>query len=79
MMLVMPGLHSAALTSTMLHELGDVSEIGPILMGLEKPVQIANMGSTVSEILTQAAMAAVDAIENRQQQVKELPKAKKAL
>jgi malate dehydrogenase (oxaloacetate-decarboxylating)(NADP+) len=65
--LVMPALHSAAIASTMLHELGDVSEIGPILMGLEKPVQIASMGSSVSEILTQAAMAAIDAIENKRQ------------
>ncbi|MCH2546766.1 MAG: NADP-dependent malic enzyme [Alphaproteobacteria bacterium] len=65
--LVMPALHSAAIASTMLHELGDVSEIGPILMGLEKPVQITPMGSSVSEVITQAALAAIDAIENRKQ------------
>lgn len=61
--LVMPALHSAAISSTMLHELGDVVEIGPILHGLSLPVQIAPMGSTVSEIVTQAVMAALDAIE----------------
>jgi malate dehydrogenase (oxaloacetate-decarboxylating)(NADP+) len=65
--LIMPALHSAAIASTMLHELGDVSEIGPILMGLEKPVQICPMGSGVSDILTQAAMAALDAIESKKQ------------
>lgn len=61
--LVMPALHSANIASSMLHELGDVVEIGPVLTGLEKPVQIAQMGSTVSEILTLAALAAIDAIE----------------
>src|SRR5690606_29200796 len=61
--LVMPALHSAAISSTMLHELGDVVEIGPILHGLSLPVQIAPMGSTESEIVTQAVMAALDAIE----------------
>lgn len=65
--LIMPALHSAAIASTMLHELGDVAEIGPILMGMDQPVQLAPMGSTVSEILTQAAMAAIDAIENKKQ------------
>ncbi len=65
--LIMPALHSANIASTMLHELGDVVEIGPILMGLAKPVQIVPMGSNLTEILTQAALAAVDAIEAKQQ------------
>lgn len=65
--LVMPALHSAAISSSLLHEMGDISEIGPILMGLEQPVQITPMGSTVSEIITQAALAAVDAIEYKKQ------------
>jgi malate dehydrogenase (oxaloacetate-decarboxylating)(NADP+) len=65
--LVMPALHSAAISSSLLHEMSDVSEIGPILMGLEQPVQITPMGSTVSEIITQAALAAVDAIEYKKQ------------
>ena len=63
--LVMPALHSASIASTMLSELGDAKQIGPILMGLERPVQIVKMGSSISDIITLAAMAAVDAIEEQ--------------
>ncbi|MBM3618922.1 MAG: hypothetical protein FJX23_10335, partial [Alphaproteobacteria bacterium] len=62
-----PALHTAAISSTMLHELGDVVSIGPILMGLKKPVQIVTMGANVNDLLTSAAMAAIDAIENKQE------------
>lgn len=75
--LIMPALHTANIASHMLHELGDVVSIGPLLIGLEKPAQIAMMGSTVSEILTVAAMAAVDAIEE-QAKIKPAPTAKKS-
>lgn len=62
--LIMPALHTANIASSMLHELGDAIEIGPMLMGFCKPVQIAQMGSTVSDLLTLSAMAAIEAIEN---------------
>ncbi|HEU5048047.1 MAG TPA: NADP-dependent malic enzyme [Rickettsiales bacterium] len=61
--LVMPALHSAHISSKMLQELGDGVTIGPIIIGLEKPVQIAQMNSTVSDIINLAAIAAIDAIE----------------
>ncbi len=61
--LIMPALHSAHISSKMLQELGDGVTIGPIMMGLEKPVQIAQMNSNVSDLLNLAAVAAVDAIE----------------
>jgi malate dehydrogenase (oxaloacetate-decarboxylating)(NADP+) len=61
--LIMPALHSASISSKLLQALGGGTVIGPVLTGLEKSVQIVQMGSTVSEILNMAAFAAVDAIE----------------
>ncbi|MBM3565182.1 MAG: NADP-dependent malic enzyme [Alphaproteobacteria bacterium] len=60
--LVMPGLHSAQISSKLLHQLGGHTVLGPILLGLSKPVQIVPMGSTVSEIVTMAALAACEAV-----------------
>lgn len=62
--LIMPALHSANISSKLLQELGGGTLIGPILIGLEKPVQIASMRSSVSDILNMAAFAAIDAIED---------------
>lgn len=56
--LVMPGLQSANLSAKMLRELGGETVIGPMLIGMEKPVQIASMSSTASELLTLALLAA---------------------
>src|SRR3546814_7274203 len=44
--LVMPGLQSANLSAKLLRELGGDAIIGPMLVGMEKPVQIATMGSS---------------------------------
>lgn len=56
--LVMPGLQSANLSAKLLRELGGDSVIGPMLVGLEKPVQVATMASTASELVTLAVLAA---------------------
>jgi malate dehydrogenase (oxaloacetate-decarboxylating)(NADP+) len=61
--LIMPALHSAHISSKMLQELGDGVTIGPIIIGLDKPAQIAQMNATVSDIINLAAIAAIDAIE----------------
>ncbi|MEM7616993.1 MAG: NADP-dependent malic enzyme [Pseudomonadota bacterium] len=65
--LVMPALHSANISASLLQELGGGFLIGPILDGLEKPVQIMNMGIDANEILNFAALAAVDAIDDEEQ------------
>jgi malate dehydrogenase (oxaloacetate-decarboxylating)(NADP+) len=74
--LIMPALHSASISSKLLQELGGGTLIGPMLIGLEKPVQIVQMGSNVSEILNMAALAAATAIEedNQTSNVKSLKK-----
>ena len=56
--LVMPGLQSANLSAKLLRELGGDSVIGPMLVGMEKPVQVATMGSNASELVTLAVLAA---------------------
>jgi len=56
--LVMPGLQAANISAKLLRELGGDSMIGPILIGMEKPVQVAPMVSTASELVTLAVLAA---------------------
>ena len=56
--LVMPGLQSANISANLLRELGGDEMIGPMLVGMEKPVQIAPMTSTASELVTLAVLAA---------------------
>ncbi|MBN8511500.1 MAG: NADP-dependent malic enzyme [Rickettsiales bacterium] len=60
--LIMPGLHSAAISTHLLEELAGGIFIGPILDGFEYPVQIVGVGSSATEILKVAAFAAIDAI-----------------
>ncbi|HEX4874729.1 MAG TPA: NADP-dependent malic enzyme [Sphingorhabdus sp.] len=55
--LVMPGLQSANLSAKLLRELGGDQVIGPMLVGMEKPVQIATMSSSASEIVALAVLA----------------------
>lgn len=56
--LIMPAFHSAAIATKMLQELGDATVIGPLIVGLDKPVQIVQLGATDSEIVNMAAVAA---------------------
>ena len=56
--LVMPAIHSASISSKLMAELGGSTVIGPVLVGLEKSVQIVPMGSTVSNLVNLAALAA---------------------
>jgi malate dehydrogenase (oxaloacetate-decarboxylating)(NADP+) len=60
--LVMPGLHSANITSQVMEKLGGGTVIGPLLVGLAKPAQIVTLGATVGDLVNTAALAAYDAI-----------------
>ena len=55
--LVMPAFHSAAISTKMLQELGGATVIGPLIVGLEKPVQIVSLGGRDSDIVNMAALA----------------------
>jgi malate dehydrogenase (oxaloacetate-decarboxylating)(NADP+) len=59
--LVMPAIHSAAISTKLVQALGGATLIGPLLVGLEKSVQIVSLGASVNEILTAATFAAYDA------------------
>ncbi len=61
--LVMPGLHSANIGAKLLQQLGRSTVIGPLLIGLDKPAQIAPLGTTLSELVNLAALTARDAID----------------
>jgi malate dehydrogenase (oxaloacetate-decarboxylating)(NADP+) len=56
--LVMPGLQSASLSAKLLKALGGENILGPYLLGLELPVQIAPMTATASDLVTLAVLAA---------------------
>jgi len=56
--LIMPAYHSAAIATKMLQELGGSTVIGPLLVGLDKPVQIVSLGAKDSDIVNMAALAA---------------------
>jgi malate dehydrogenase (oxaloacetate-decarboxylating)(NADP+) len=56
--LIMPALDPANIAAKLMQELGGGTVIGPLLLGLEKPVQIVPMGASVSQIVTMAALAA---------------------
>ncbi|MEL7544525.1 MAG: NADP-dependent malic enzyme, partial [Pseudomonadota bacterium] len=58
--LVMPAFHSASISTDMVKELGNCTVIGPLLVGLSKPVQIVRLGARDNEILNAAALAAYD-------------------
>jgi malate dehydrogenase (oxaloacetate-decarboxylating)(NADP+) len=56
--LVMPGLQSANLSAKLLSELGGDAVIGPMLVGMAQPVQIATMTASASDLLTLAVLGA---------------------
>jgi len=60
--LVMPGLHSANISFKLVHQIGSVSVIGPIMIGGAHPFQIVQMGASVADIVQTAVLAAHDAI-----------------
>ena len=59
--LIMPGQHSAAISYKMLKTLGDTKVIGPLLIGLGLPIEIAPLRSSTSEIINLASIAAYSA------------------
>jgi malate dehydrogenase (oxaloacetate-decarboxylating)(NADP+) len=58
--LIMPAIHSAAISTQLIESLGGATVIGPILLGLSKAVQITPLSASVSRILQMATVAAYD-------------------
>jgi len=61
--MIFPNLESANITYKLLKELYKVDSIGPIMMGMGKPVHIFQLGASVEEMVNMAAVAVVDAQE----------------
>ncbi len=59
--LVFPNLASANIAYKLLMEIGGAETIGPILLGMKKPVHVLQLGSSIREIVNMAAIAVVDA------------------
>ena len=59
--LIFPTLDSANITYKLLKELNNADSIGPIMMGMRKPVHILQLGASVDEIVNMAAIAVIDA------------------
>jgi len=56
--LVVPARHSASISVKLMQEMAGATVIGPILTGVDKPIQICSTGSTVNDILNMAVIAA---------------------
>jgi malate dehydrogenase (oxaloacetate-decarboxylating)(NADP+) len=59
--LIFPDLNSGNICYKLLHHLGEAEAIGPILMGMNKPVHVLQRGDDVNDIVNMAAIAVVDA------------------
>ena len=59
--LIMPGQHSAAISYKLMKTLGETKVIGPLLIGLGQPIEVAPLRSSTSEIINLASVAAYSA------------------
>ena len=64
--LIFPNLESANITYKLLKELNKVDSIGPIMLGMGKPVHIFQLGASVEEMVNMAAIAVIDAQVKKQ-------------
>ncbi|WP_414000072.1 NADP-dependent malic enzyme [Flavobacterium sp. W1B] len=63
--LIFPNLDSANITYKLLKELNKVDSIGPIMLGMGKPVHIFQLGASVEEMVNMAAITVIDAQEKQ--------------
>ncbi|MGV6830977.1 MAG: NADP-dependent malic enzyme [bacterium] len=68
--LVFPNLDSANITYKLLKELNKADNIGPIMMGLDKPVHILQLDASVDEIVNMTAIAVIDAQKKQKRDLK---------
>ncbi len=73
--LVFPNLESGNIAYKLLQELGDAEAVGPILLGMNKPVHVLQLGSSVREIVNMVTIAVTD-VQAREKLVKKTSKKK---
>ena len=66
--LIFPDLNSANISYKLIKSLNNIETIGPIIMGIKKPVHILQLGSSVDEIVNMVCVAVVDAQEKEKNQ-----------
>ena len=59
--LIFPNLEAANITYKLFKEVHGADSIGPVILGLSKPVHVLQLGASVDEMVNMAALAAVDA------------------
>ncbi len=59
--LIFPNLSSANIAYNLLHEVANIDMMGPVMLGLKKPVHVLQLGASVREIVDMVAIAVVDA------------------
>ena len=74
--LIFPNLDSANSNYKLLKELNGVESIGPIMLGMRKPVHILQLGASVEEIVNMAAVAVVDAQQKAKYKIRKKQAAK---
>ena len=67
--LIFPNLESANITYKLMKELHKVDSIGPIMLGMSKPVHIFQLGASVEEMVNMAAIAVIDAQEKEKKRL----------
>jgi len=72
--LIFPNLESANITYKLLKELNKVDSIGPIMLGMGKPVHIFQLGASVEEMVNMAVIAVIDAQEKQKKQKQKIRK-----
>ena len=72
-MLIFPNLSAGNIAYKLLHHLGGATAIGPILVGMAKPVHVLEQGADVQDIVNMAAVAVMDAQESRRSRSSERP------
>lgn len=63
--LIFPNLSASNIAYNLVKEVADIEKIGPILLGLKKPIHVLQLGSTTREIVNMIAIAVVDAQMNK--------------
>ena len=61
--MIFPNLEAANITYKLLKELYKVDSVGPIMMGMDKPVHVFQLGASVEEMVNMVAVSVVDAQE----------------
>jgi len=66
--LIFPNLSAGNIAYKLLHEIGGAEIIGPVLMGMARPVHVLQLGSSVRDIVTMTALAVVEAQRTRREE-----------